>query len=840
MFDRAIQSAFICLRCQSRLLRQQTASSSSVRIRRPKTAARWQSTVVARVEEEDDDNDGHKLEDEEAETRPNRSDIPRPMSGLTSQWKKPSLDQHRGAYRKFHPDHVAELGLSSLGKPAEVLVLQPRDRRIPRAPIEDNQDNEPHLLESLQAETAPLDPEQVKQNIEQVKKHFGGGGQTLNEAQWKELRHNLVKGFTHVQLLDYIRHMEERMQNASKERGEPADTSSLAPLSSELSRVITEERESKRSGRNKIKRRAAISIMKDIWSFSLPVGEEEAEDMQKVTVSMSRHHIGALKAQASQPFKKMAESLKVKIDIFQDKGKLGIYGSTATIEEARKALISMKSQITSMTIDSGKAKHLLPILRDGKYEQSLLMEVRRNRPVYVEKRTLSKGFPQLRISYHKSEREEAEAARRDILLAGRRLGPKSSVSSWPPRKEKSTWLVPYTPWHALPWWERLGNWGRWGVLQEADGKAAKELPAQATLTSALPKQVYTLMSSSSPRFDSSKKKGRVFQTYEALFGQALFRRDIKYPLPTVLGGQIKEPSNIQHPDLKLPGTAPSMVTDIPLLAHSLAACKPWPANSKGSVDGREQSTPKRPFLHRLHFLPVVAESGSPPLQVHLQGDDLQLGLQQPLRIHSITAVLEERSHFLLLPDFACDINFRKQVLYYFYRAGLNQKNPKHTQFNEQLLRYLNQAQGQEVPRFAPFVTLNLPIDFVERFTKKLSSPLPSALKRGKPPPDSSDNASLGTTGLAEPTPKPGPTEYILAASETVEVASFSPTVANGLCLDHIHFSAPDGTQSRQELRLAERPFPDRQASTIPFPELFDGAYGLASWLGDPKLPERQA
>jgi hypothetical protein len=191
----------------------------------------------------------------------------------------------------------------------------------------------------------------------------------------------------------------------------------------------------------------------------------------------------------------------------------------------------------------------------------------------------------------------------------------------------------------------------------------------------------------------------------------------------------------------------------------------------------------------------------------------------------------------LLPDFTCDINFRKQVLYYFYRPSLKQKkNPKHAQFNHQFLRYLNQAQGLEVPRFAPFVKLNLPIDFVERFTKLTSS----ALEKSKPSQVDSDNTSPAATDLAELTPKSGPTEYILAASETVEVASFSHTVASGLCLDHVHFSALDGPQSRQELRLAERPLPDMQASTIPFPKLFDSAYGLASLLGDPKLLKHQA
>jgi hypothetical protein len=54
-------------------------------------------------------------------------------------------------------------------------------------------------------------------------------------------------------------------------------------------------------------------------------------------------------------------------------------------------------------------------------------------------------------------------------------------------------------------------------------------------------------------------------------------------------------------------------------------------------------------MHRLLPLPVTAEPYTPPLEVYLKGDDPHLGLRRPLHIHSISAILGERSHVLLLP-----------------------------------------------------------------------------------------------------------------------------------------------------------------------------------------------
>lgn len=238
-------------------------------------------------------------------------------------------------------------------------------------------------------------------------------------------------------------------------------------------------------------------------------------------------------------------------------------------------------------------------------------------------------------------------------------------------------------------------------------------------------------------------------------------------------------------------------------------------------------------MHRLLLVCATGDPYLPSLQVLLVGDDSQLGLRRPLRLHKISAILGERSHVLLLPDRAVDIEFRRQTLYHIYTAN-RKKNPKHHQFLDQFLHYLNQAQGQEIPGFAPFVTLNLPPDLTA-LCKRIDLAATLAPKEIESP-----SGVLDITPSAPSVPSKMPRkvdaiEYMLAASETVDVASFSHGAAHGLCLDHIHFSELDGMQSRQELRLAECPYPDVLASSAPFSRLFDSAYGLASRLGDPKL-----
>ena len=838
MFERSFQTAFICLRCQSRLLHQQKASPLSVRRQRHKSAARWQSTAVARVEEEDEDIEDPSPEKERDDEAPSHADqdqgqdvkngTPQTLPKEMTNWWRAETHRFETGYRKFHPDRVAGLGVSSLGKPAEVLVLQPRDRRIPKVPTQDEGENEPQLLESLQAETAPLDPDQVKHNLEQIKKQFGNGGQVLDKAQWKELRHNLVKGFTHVQLLDYIRHIEKSLKRTSQQVLEAANAPSPTSLSPELSRIISEKPDLKKSKKNNIKRRAVVSIMKDIWGYSLPAGEEEGEDVQSVTVPVSLRHISFLGTQEAQALKKIAESLKVKIDIFQQRCQLVIHGSPNAIDQAKEAITSIRSQITTLNVDLRTEKLLLPILREDRYIQRLLDEAGRNKSVYIESKNLKKGAL-LRILHHRNQRQEAEAARREILLASRRLESESSISIWPPTSATpSTWLVPYTSWQPLSWWESLSSWGRWNFYQRSDPKAKEASPTHEIPTTALAKKVQQKLSTSHLQHRSLSKSGPITLQDIALFGQALFARDVKQKFQSMLEG---------HQRHEIPHTlGPRMVTDVPMLAQSLASCKPWSVSSRDSTDHRMLSASTRRYLHHLLLLPATAKSSLPALQVYLTGEDAHLGLRQPLQVHSISAILEERSHIVLLPDRVVDLNFRRQILFHIYSAN-RKRESKYEQFNGQFLRYLNQAQGKEIPMFAPSVSLSLPVQIAECFQNSGSTPSWTSRDIEAPPEnaDSPGNASSAPTASVKETRKEGAIEYLLAASETVEAASFSHNVATGLCLDHVHFSSLDGTQSRQELRLAERPYSDPQDASTQLSNLVDGAYGVASWLGDPKV-----
>ena len=764
---------------------------------------------------------GHSQPDEEFEIKPGSSPVLQPMPEEMSNWRKTATDRPQGAYRKFHPDRVAELGLSSLGKPVEVLVLQHRDRRLPETPVADEGEKKNQVMETLQAETAPLDPEQVRHNIDQIKKSFGDAGQILDKTRWKELRHNLFKGFTHIQLLDYVRHMEHKTPPTPGLAVEPADASSSTSPAPEVSRIASERLALNKSGSNNAKKRAALFIMKNIWGFSFPAGEEEAEDMQSVTVPMSRSHLGFFQAQGPQPFTKLSKSLKVDIKIFYERSQLVISGSPDAIDRTKATLGTLKRQIATMNIDLRKEMHLSPIVRDDRYAQALVEEAGRNRGVYIERKNLQKGGL-LRLFHHQTKRQEADAVRREILLAGRRLGSKHSMSIWPPLETQSTWLVPYTPWQALPWWESLSNWGRWNFLGEPGAKAT-----ESSSMHGLARKVYERLRVTSHGPYLSPKSGPITHQHTALFGQALFPRDSKQQLQSTLTAH-------QQPSLPPRGAGPKIVTDIPLLAQSLASCKSRPVVSKEPLDSRKESSTTREYLHRLLLLPATAAPNTPAIHVFLKGDDMHLGLRQPLRLHSISAVLEERSHIVLLPERGVDLDFRRQTLYHIYSAN-RRRDPHHNPFNEQFLSYLNQAQGKEVPSFAPLVNLHLPFQIAKYFQRPGSRPSSTPTDVEGPSEIADEASPAAQTAPSKTTRKAGATEYLLAASESVEVASFSHNVTGDLCLDNVHFSAMDGTQSRQELRLAERPYPDTQTSSVPFPTYFDCAYAVALWLGDAKF-----
>ena len=793
MFSKASKTASVSLRCQPHLLRHQASCPLSGRFPPSAPAIRWLSTAVARLEEEDENVDPRPLEDSL-------------LRDTTSDRRPPKI-------KKWRHSHVAELGVPALGRPAEVLVLQPRDRRIPKVPLENYGEPSPSpLTEAVEAELAPLNPEDVKENIEQIRKPFGVEGRMLEMDQWQSLKDGLMKGFTHLQLLGYIRQM-KKTSPPNSEHAEDAESAAQSTLvSSQSLKDAMENNLSLKTGyRSVVKHLAATYIMKVTWGFSHPLDQDVIADQTAATLGIPSHQINTLLA--NQALKRLAEEHKIKIDIYsKDKNKLVFGGSRTAVTEAKKAVAVLKRQIKTMSIDTGKAKHPPPNLRHLKYETELLQEIIRKRGVYIDQKSANKSGGVLRISFLSENHDQAEKARRDVLLAGSGPPHRSRFSVSPPLKQQPSWLVPYSSWDSFPWWEVHRKYGRWGYLPDVDKRKLEANPKTEAPTAQQTKEICTHLQGTNlrPKFSVHSK-----QDYSAMLGQILFPRNTKHGLQRILA---------EHENSKQPNPNPRFSVDVPLLAQFLKSCKPWPTSDKLASRGKQQMLSKHGFIHRLHLVPSEMSSVAPVIEVYLFGEDANMKLLQPLRILRIAAILEERSHFLLQPQLVVDVQFLRQTKYDFYHFN-RKRDPKNDQFNGQFLRYLNLAQGQDVPSFAPFVKLSIPADVMDRFT---TSRVPSeTFDKANSEPLSKAATSLSKASL---------TEYMLAGSESVELASFKHPNLQDICLDHTLYHDLEGSGGRQQLRLSNQPLLDMHDGILAnFPKIIQGSCALASRLGDPQL-----
>lgn len=799
MFNRVSKTAFICLRCQSRLLSQRSSSSQLNGLGQSKTATRWQSTALA-VAEEDYDHDEDL----------SRGDFP-----TQTRERKP----RRREVQRWRHEEVAELGVSALGKPAEVLVLHPRDRRILKVPDEDDREHEVGLNEALEAEVAPLNAEQVRENIEHFRRPFGNDGQILESERWRELKHNLIQGFTHLQLLEYVRQKEANTSTTTEQTKASAATLHLSKIKTTLNKKTISD--TRAPGRVKLKKLMVTYIMKHIWGFSQTAEEEGLEDKTTTALLMRPYHIGTLAIH--QTFEKLAEAHNVKITISgETRNKIVFDGNKDAVAKARSEVMALKTQIKVMTIELGPAKSLLSKLQDARYERVLYHEVAQNRSVYID----PKGDKSLHINYLPDQLAEAEAARRDILLAGFPQPQNSRFSICPPLTQRQTWLVPYHVWESLPPWESHKRWGRLGIL----ARASEQKPNASSRTDApnpgQAKEVYKHLQTSNLTSEAGSRFELRREEYTVLLGQSLFRPDITQSIQGILGD--RDSSKQSDVDTK-------WSLDVPLLAQFLSSCRQWSVDTKRPVAKKHIVTSNRSFMHRLQLVPSQIQSPAPDIEIFLTGEKAELGLRQPLRILSISAILEEQSQVLLQPELPVDLNFLRQTKYDFYIAGLK-RDPKNSQFNDQFLRFLNTAQGQDVPAFAPFVKLSMPTALLHRF-ETADTAIASDPEVMKQP--VGELSAVSVVPPVKPTydlPRASPTEYMLAASETIEARSFSNPAWQDLCLDHVHFQDLDGAEDRQQLRLAATPLLAPQGSgPNNFTKLFRGACNLASKLGDTQL-----
>ena len=758
MFARPGRRAFVCFRCQTRFEEQaQHAKWLLVNDRSPRLfQRRWQSAALALAE------DGPDHDDDNGYLRP------RPHSKKKF---KPG--------RIWTPKQTAQLGVSSLGKPAEVLLLNERDRLIPEAPVDSAGSEEARAGSVLAAvwstEAQSLSAEQLRKNIEQIRDEAKQVPDQDPHGRRGRLRKRLHEGFSAKQLRSYL---EQKQKEASK----PWRWKSQGPA---------------------VKIQMARYIFKHIWGLhgSDIIDATAAVEVEKSRqVQMAPNALEVLLLAGNSSLKRIAEDHKVKIDFFRQPNRILVSGPSSSVDAARESLLRWQKRLVKHNLDLGARVSV----GDEEHISVLLSEVRQLHNVHVVGYVPIAGRKQaLQLYYHEDTPPDLIAIKRHMLLAQRQHPLSLLCTAWPKIPSQDTRQV------------FVGQPGRYSKSAENSGKRLVASPKQ--YTSASIPQMSDEQKSSFSEIYKANREALTFATmqlkkvatepgmrlaYRACFGQAL--NDDAIEAGVVL--------------TDVPKRTPSFTSQIPLLSQFLAKRKSWKDDLAPSSPNKSPPEPadrdavgeghllsqREQFKYELILSSASQAPSYPRFIIQLIGVDDSLGLKQPLQISAISAILGEKASYLLLPTQAVDIKYESQILRDIYREGIAAE-AGHATLLSQLAKYFEAAGSLPEPKFAPFTTLSVPQDI---------RPLSNRSR-------ASDQAH----------------EYILESATALDVASYRPPFLSKLCLEHVVFLGDDrGEGTRQVLQLAEGPrfsAPLKQKNASRFAGFFNSAYEIARFLGDP-------
>ena len=297
MLARATKPVYVCLRCRRNLSRDKFNSSTAAEFFTTPAPRRWQSVAVRHLALDDDDDENHD-------------------SGDVSNNSNQAFNRPKPHWpRKWMPEPTTELGVDSLGKPTEVLLLPSRDRRIPRVPQSEEKEkvSGTTLHDSINSERAPLSGRKLVENIEQVRNLVGKMRGQLEKHEWTKLRINLTSGFQKAQLVNYL-----RLRKAEFSPGFPKNN----PSKEEIMKFLVEE----------------------IWGFTIPSQDESrVRKAGKVKLGWNLRDPAKLKhliTHSTQPLKRIAEQNDVQVDVYASQSRLRVSGGRDDANRALRALVS--------------------------------------------------------------------------------------------------------------------------------------------------------------------------------------------------------------------------------------------------------------------------------------------------------------------------------------------------------------------------------------------------------------------------------------------------------------------------------------------------------------------
>lgn len=811
MLARTTGLSYVCLRCQRRLSKAKGPLQAPSQPSAYALGRRWAHAAVQVKEDEDNDaQDGGP---------------PPPNNDPSSKQSNPETVAERSYhYRRWRPSKTAKLGVNSLGKPAEVLILPSRDRRIPKVPKEEENRARMSLQESLASEQAPLSIQDLMVNIEQVVRSSGiekKRGQ-LEVKEWEILQTSLAKGFKLDQLRRYIAYKHKKS------------------LSTDAFHRVNRQN---KPGTIKY-------LVEEVWGFTVPVTEKHSKKKRR---SLSFYipdeaKLDHLLKDRGQPLKRIAEELDVQIDLFRKESRVRVAGAPANAAAALARISRLAKDLQPIAIP-------LQGVMGETYRDPALKHVVRQFLDSVQQRLdvqIAMTPDHIKV-VHSDQHRLAQQAHRVIRLAVEAEDHPQKVDIWSPESEGSSTLQPFpTPPEfsrgllQLPWARMVDSSATIGASRTSRPDAER-----ATLLDSMIGRIGEWLR---PVSMAKQPKSRSDLHYHmtASFGQALFRGSpldslattekrvilrsgtddetsaskqsskdkIQRGEATKKGGEasVADPAVVSKvpalpaktaaedlpADSKVSNRShgPSFTSQIPYLVQQLALMKRW---NQGTSKPVKDIDPAARVTLRLEFSPVHDGMQSqlwPRFEAFVTAGDSAEGKRPPLTITKVSAIYQQKSFTILCPNRHVDLRITQQL-----RQDIQYRGAEKDQHLGPLLRaiggYFSRAEADEPTDwiFQPFVTL----------------PLDEKMKRVAEQVDKANTTSTVTAAKKESV------TYILRTVDVLDVDSREVAVTtteadagagagagkqqskeSGLkyCLDHITLTGTEATW--QELRLSER------------------------------------
>ncbi|KIW44918.1 uncharacterized protein PV06_03354 [Exophiala oligosperma] len=777
MLKRLGASAHVCLRCQRKQIEDSLLPANTTRAPIIFPTRRWQgnaATAPALVEQ-DDDNDGRERES---------SSPPHKNASRTKPTSQPRA-HYQKSIRHWKPTRTAELGVNSLGKPAEILILPSTDRKIPQVPKDDgdNKTVKAMMRQAIDFEKEPLQLQELKTNIEQVMRLLGKQRGQLEHREWSTLKTHLMKGFTKDHLKHYV------MSHADRFKDGIAYIRVLEKGKLPLTKFIVEE----------------------IWGFTIPIAVFADSDHSKKNVKAefrARDEImDYLLNDEGQQLKKISETHQVQIDVFRSQQRLRVHGTAARVNLASSMIARLLRSFTVISIPFTK-KSLTETYANLAL-QPLVKPFLRSIEQKFHVRIIL--FPSCINIVHRDRPKAADHAHRELRLAAEKfseegqrvfLHPESSLN-------ETTW-VPYPTPAELPWglhqlpWARLMISNKSAQPQKVDHPQAEgEAAVVSEIEKSLHKSTTIPTSRESLHYDLAVKFGTAL-CRDPTNASSIADPNEESKTMSSQKGNVSSEKLLQanqgkekHDKLSAYGES-CFVEDVPYLAQQLAPMKFWEPTQKHETRGIGRDGL---LTLRLVLVPITKTKQYPKLEVVIVAGKSREG-KTTLSLSNLSAIFSEKSFKVLCPSQEADMEVVGRSKRDIWYQG--KQDPIHF---DKLLRdlrsYITRAQNPNRADwvFGPFVNLGFPKH-------------------------SPDSLLVSQQGIAGKTPRqPTETEttvskqespfekivYMLQSVEAVDVDSKSISVSeqgsdrkNELCLEHVTFTG--STATKQELRLARQSY----------------------------------